>query len=162
MTHISCLKELLNSVHFGAGDPLLPLGLQQLAVICNILLQELVLVGVVVDDVALVPLSHHARICCSNAASSDNAHCLVLHHIVAFLISAPSLSRLQFCEHAIAVLDEPIHGHNLCVKVPDWAFGDHGISTFLYPGAFQQTTHEGSRLHKSKITLQQALTTWST
>lgn len=62
MTYIRCLKQLLNTLHFGACDPLFALGLQELAVVCNVVLQKLVLVEVLVDDVALVALAHHARV----------------------------------------------------------------------------------------------------
>ena len=60
------------------GTPKSASGSSALAVVRHVLLQLLVLVGVVVHDVALVALGHHARVRRPNAPRPDDAHRLVL------------------------------------------------------------------------------------
>ena len=120
VAHVCCLKQLLHGVHFGACDPGLALGLQELAVVCDVLLQMLVLVEVMVDDVALVALTHHARIRRSNAASSDNAHRLVLCTSAAASLEGFQQKRLTAVQHATQL-------PNLGILLTAW----HGMITHL-------------------------------
>lgn len=76
--HVGGLQELLDGFDFAAGDGRLALGLQQAAVVGDVLLQELVGVGVEVHDVALVALGHHARVRRADAPRTDDPNRLVL------------------------------------------------------------------------------------
>mmetsp|Transcript_20337 Transcript_20337/g.44447 ORF Transcript_20337/g.44447 Transcript_20337/m.44447 type:complete len:375 (+) Transcript_20337:748-1872(+) len=79
--HIRLPQHLLNALHALDHHRGLTIVPEQLAVLLDVLLQLLVGVGIVVHEVHLVALHHHAGIGCTNTPSTDDAHCLVLQQL---------------------------------------------------------------------------------
>mmetsp|Transcript_6856 Transcript_6856/g.16586 ORF Transcript_6856/g.16586 Transcript_6856/m.16586 type:complete len:268 (-) Transcript_6856:362-1165(-) len=75
------LENALDGLRARHPDGPLALRLEELAVSCHVVLEELGGVRVVVDDVHLVALDHHPGVGGADAARADDAHRLVLEEI---------------------------------------------------------------------------------
>ena len=107
--HISLPEDILHGGGPLPGDRLLTVGFEELPICCDELLKACGLVEVVVDEVHLEALDHHACIRGADATSSDDPNSLPLEQVANEPAAICSISNLLAARHPLLVYYD--HGY---------------------------------------------------